>query len=111
MSLQQRLSVARPLYGAVHLYQIEPPPGLPAWFGSPSSFVASVLSAPSHPVRSVRASALAKRSFAGGVARADAGTSPTTSATTVATRTENRLRPFKRLTMVISGSSPWLGGP
>src|SRR3954453_12971320 len=31
------------LLGAVHLYQIEAPPGLPAWSGSPCSLVAMAL--------------------------------------------------------------------
>ena len=32
--------VTLPLAGAVQLYQMDAPPVLPAWFGSPDSFVA-----------------------------------------------------------------------
>ena len=37
--------VAVPLAAAVNRYQIERPPGKPAWFGSPDSFVAATYAA------------------------------------------------------------------
>ena len=50
---------------AVHRYQIECPPALPAWLGSPVSLVALALLPVRVPELAVSACALAKASFAG----------------------------------------------
>ena len=52
--------------GAVQRYQIECPPALPAWLGSPVSLVALALLPVTLPELPLSACALAKASFAGG---------------------------------------------
>src|ERR671922_46505 len=69
--LPQFSKVAHPVDGAVHVYQTDAPPGLPAWLGSSGSFVASTLvpSAPSK--RPTSCAACMRLSFAGAAANAD----------------------------------------
>jgi hypothetical protein len=49
--------------GAVHAYQTEWPPALPAWFGSPDSFVAPTFERLTTPFVSLRTIGLANMSF------------------------------------------------
>src|SRR5438046_2892707 len=58
-------TVAVPLAGATQRYQMEAPPELPAWFGSPDSFVAPTLEPVAVPLVPETTCAFAKLSFAG----------------------------------------------
>src|SRR2546423_4068382 len=58
--------VAVPLAGAVQRYQIECPPALPTWLGSPASLVAPTLVPVRLPLEPLRSWAAAKLSLAGG---------------------------------------------
>ncbi len=59
--------VAWAVAGAVQRYQIEDPPGKPAWLGSPASLVAKALLALSEPSPPEMTWPLAKASLAGPV--------------------------------------------
>src|SRR5437879_2588573 len=63
--------VRYPDSGGVIFHQTDVPPGLPAWFGSPSSRVASMFEPVTLPCRIVISCASAKLSFAGAAAQAD----------------------------------------
>ena len=64
--LPQVVNVAVPADGAVQRYQIEPPPALPPWFGSPGSFAACTVEPVVVPLAPVTTCAFAKVSLAGG---------------------------------------------
>ena len=57
------LNVVGPPAGAVHENQIEWPPALPAWVGSPASLVAVVFVPLQHPVAPYSGCGEAKASF------------------------------------------------
>src|SRR5919204_3303034 len=58
-------NVTLPVAGARHRYQIERPPGTPAWFGSPASLVASTLVPVTVPLEPATDWAPANMSFGG----------------------------------------------
>src|SRR5437899_3038165 len=62
--------VRSPFVGAVQLHQTEPPPGLPAWSGSPGSLVASSFDPMTVTLVPVRVIRSAKLSLAGRAAPA-----------------------------------------
>src|SRR6187401_2995012 len=59
-------TVTEPVEGAVQVHQRDLPPTLPAWFGSPDSFVARELLAVTVLVLPVRVKRLVKLSLDGG---------------------------------------------
>jgi hypothetical protein len=64
--LEPRVSmVTEPAEGAVQRYQIDAPPALPAWLGSPDSLVAPAFEPVAVPLAPETTCALAKLSFAG----------------------------------------------
>ena len=65
--------VAVPLAGAVHANQTEAPPALPAWFGSPGSFVAPTFEPVAEPLEPEIDCAFANMSFAGPLPGSSAG--------------------------------------
>src|SRR2546423_3213546 len=65
--------VVVPLAGAVQRYQIECPPALPAWLGSPASLVAPTLVPARLPLEPLTTCAAAKLSLAGGDLTAQLG--------------------------------------
>src|SRR5689334_10705088 len=64
-----------PVASAVHAYHTEAPPGLPAWSGSPGSFVAPMLFTSSEPLLPKSPLRLRKKSSAGGPLGKSASTS------------------------------------
>ena len=57
--------VTEPLAGAVHRNHTDPPPGSPAWLGSPDCLVAPTLVPVSVPLGPLNTEAVAKVSFGG----------------------------------------------
>jgi hypothetical protein len=60
-----------PVAGATHRYQMLAPPALPAWFGSPVSFVADTLVPDVVPLEAESVRAALKASFAGAASVTD----------------------------------------
>ena len=77
--------VAVPLAGAVQRYQIEAPPALPAWFGSPGSFVAPTFEPVAVPLEPAIVWAFANMSLAG--AAADFAAAPDAAISAIASAT------------------------
>src|SRR5205807_3964621 len=95
-------TVTEPAAGATQRYQIETPPALPAWFGSPDSFVALAFEPVTVPLEPEIARAFAQLSFAGAATVLAATEDAQTRATASAARTAPSRNPTYRPSVGIS---------